>query len=175
MKMMIVLLRKLLWMIVLSLFLLGANTGAAQEQDERAALQEQQQALQKQVATLKREQDFLLFRKTMYTVDSKYLVLNRTQMTGQLMYKNRVLKDFRFKPSRNFPRAVQPGMLVLTKKSEGKTDRNALIFGTALIIQWKRAVVPKKEARIPVISLTKKDMVSVFSAVEEGALAYIVR
>jgi hypothetical protein len=175
MKMMIVLLRKLLWMIVLSSFLLGANAGAAQEQDERAALQKQQQALQEQVATLKREQDFLLFRKAMYASDSKYLVLNSSGKTGQLMYKNRVLKDFRFIPSRNFPNAVQPGMLVLTKKSEGKTDRHALIFGTALIIQWKRAVVPKKEARIPCIALTKKEMLSLFSAIEEGATAYIVR
>lgn len=152
-----------------------SSSGAAQEQDERAALQKQQQALQEQVATLKREQDFLLFRKTMYAADSKYLVLNSTEKTGQLMYKNRVLKDFRFIPSRNFPAAVQPGMLVLTEKSEGKTDRNALIFGTALIIQWKRAAVPKKEARIPFISLTKKDMLSVFSAVEEGTIAYLLR
>lgn len=149
--------------------------GAAQEQDERAALREQQQALYKKIAILKREQDFLLFRKTMYAADSKYLVLNSKNKTGHLMYKNRVLKDFRFTPSRNFRGAVKPGMLVLTKKSERKTDRNALIFGTALVIQRKRAVVPKKEARIPAISLTKKDMLSVFSAVEEGALAYVVR
>jgi hypothetical protein len=173
MKMMIVTLRQLLWMTVLSIFLLGANTGSAQEQDERATLQKQQQALQEQIAMLKREQDFLLFRNTMYTVDSKYLVLNIEKKTGQLMYKNRVLKNFRFNPSGNFYN--EPGMLVLTKKSEGKTDRDALIFGTALIIQWKRSVVPKTEADIPFISLTKKDMLSVFSAVEEGALAYIVR
>jgi len=161
--------------IILFILCFSGVEGTAQEQDERAALQKQQQVLQEQVATLKREQDFLLFRKTMYAADSKYLVLNSEKKTGQLMYKNRVLKDFRFTPSRNFPGAVQSGMLVLTKKSEGKTDRNALIFGTALIIQWKRAVVPKREARIPAISLTKKDMLSVFSAVEEGATAYIVR
>jgi hypothetical protein len=161
--------------IMLLILCVCSTAGAAQEQDERAALQKQQQVLQKQVLLLKREQDYLLFRKTMYAVDSKYLVLNSAKNTGQLMYKNRVLKDFRFSPSRNFSNAVQPGMLVLTKKSEGKTDRNALIFGTALIIQWKRAIVPKTEAHIPFISLTKKDMSSVFSAVEAGALAYIVR
>jgi len=175
MKMMTATLPKCLLMIALSLFLLGANTGAIQEQDERTALQKQQQALQEQISTLKREQDFLLFRKTMYAVDSKYLVLNSAKKTGQLMYKNRVLKDFRFIPAKNFPGALQPGMLVLLKKSEGKTDRHALIFGTALIIQWKRAVVPKKEARVPFVSLTKKDMLSVFSAVEEGAIAYLLR
>jgi hypothetical protein len=148
----------------------------AQEQDERAALQKQQQALHEQVATLKAEQDFLLFQKTMFAADSKYLVLNMTDRTGQLKYKNRVLKGFRFALSKKFAgSALQPGMLVLTKKSGAKSGRHALLFGTSLIIQRKGAAVPKKEAGIPVLSLPKKEMQSVFFAVEEGALAYIVR
>jgi hypothetical protein len=153
-----------------------STAGTAQEQDERAALQKQQQALQDQVATLKAEQDFLLFRKAMFASDSKYLVLNMTDKTGQLKYKNRVLKGFRFSPSKKFAvAALQPGMLVLTKKSGTKSDRHALLFGTSLLIQRKGAAVPKKERGIPVLSLPKEEMQSVFFAVEEGATAYLLR
>ena len=150
----------------------GSNAGV----DERTALLEQRKMLSGQLARLKREQDFLLFQKVMYVSDSKYLLLNVRKKTGQLKYKNRVLKDFRFTPAQEITRAAfKPGKLVLTKKVEGKRDRNVLIFGNTLVIQWKRDVVPQREKGIPVFSLKRKEMLSVFFALEEGSTAYILR
>lgn len=158
--------------LLILLYLCGA-AGAAQEQDERATLQEQLQGLQKKVIMLKQEQDFLLFKKVMYAADSKYLVLNITNKTGQLKYKNKALKDFSFSSLQNY--ALQPGRLVLTKKMEGsEKSRYALIFGRGLILQWMPAAVPEEETRIPSLSLTEKDMRSIFFAIEEGSPAYIV-
>jgi hypothetical protein len=156
-------------------FLTGADQGGI-ERDERAALREQRAKLQRRVDALRREQDFLLFQKAMFSSDSRYLVINPAKKTGQLKYKNRVLKDFRFQTSKNFRnRAPRPGMLTLTKKTEGAKGRHALVFGGSLIVQWKRTAVPKQEAAIPFLSLTRKELQSIFYAVEEGAPAYIMR
>jgi hypothetical protein len=162
-------LKNIVWIVTLSFFLLGADGG---DRDERAMLLNREQALRQKIATLKREQDYLLFQKAMYAADSKYLVLNMADKTGSLKYKNRALRNFHFTASRNFPGNLQPGMLALTKKAEGKNDRRALLFGKSLIIQGKRIAIPKK-TDIPLISLTKKEMLSIFSAVEEGATVYL--
>ena len=160
---------------VISALLLGSNA-VGQNQDELATLQVLQQTWQKKIHTLKREQDFLLFQNEMYAVDSKYLLLNITARSGQLKYKNRVLKDFRFIPVKNVnDNALQPGMLVLTSKTERKLNRYALIFGTSLIIQWTRSAAFRQGGNIPAILLSENDILSVFSAVEEGARAYIVQ
>lgn len=160
-------------MLLLSLFLMGAD-GGGQGRDELDALRSQQKSLRHRIENLRREQDYLLFQKAMLTADSKYLILNVTKNTGKLMYKNRVLKDFHFVRSKNFSgAALKPGMVVLTKKAGGEKSRPALIFGTSLVLQGKR---PKVEgAKLPFISVTKREMRSIFFAVEEGALAYIVR
>src|SRR5574341_567785 len=165
----------LMLLLTLSLFLIGAD-GGDQARDERDVLQEQREVLRQRIEKLTEEQDFLLFQKEMYTADSKYLVLNIAGKSGRLMYRNRVLKDFRFRTSKNYPATVfGPGRLLLTKKEDGKRARHVLIFGNALVIQWKRTKVPPQEADIPVISVTKKEMRSLFYAVEDGALAYLVR
>jgi hypothetical protein len=163
----------ILFVIIFSCVLLGADGGAVR--DERASLEEQRAALQKKITVLKREQDFLLFQESMYGGDSKYLIINIAKRTAQLKYKNRLLKDVRFTASKKFPHGLQPGMLVLTKKDEGKNDQHALVFGTSLIVQWKRTSVPPGESGIPFITLPKKEMQSLYYAVEEGALAYIIR
>jgi hypothetical protein len=161
-------------LIVASPFLMGADTGP--DTIERAALLDQQRTLRARIEVLNREQDLLLFRKLMYSADSKYLLIDTRRRTAQLKYKNRVLKDFRFQASKDFPgNALRPGRLVLTKKAEGKKDRHALVFGNALIIQWKRSFVPPQEAGIPFIRLTRKELLSIYHAVEAGAPAYIVR
>jgi hypothetical protein len=161
--------------LILSLFLMGADN-VEQRGDERNALMDRQKKLQARIQTLQAEQDFLLFQKTMYTADSKYLVLNMTEKTGQLKYKNRVLKDFHFIPPKNDPhRKLRTGMLALTRKSAGKGSRHALVFGGDLILRRKNDVVPKQEAGINPLFLKKKDMDSLFSAVEEGALAFVMR
>ena len=160
---------------VLSVPLLGAGTGMA-DQDEHAVLEELRQTLQQRVITLQREQDLLLFQKEMFTSESKYLILNISEKTGQLKYKNRVLKNFHFIPKQYFfADVLRPGMLSLTTKVEGNDNRRALIFGTALMIQWKRVVMAKKEKPIPTISIEEHDLLSLYSAMQEGAKAYIVQ
>lgn len=161
--------------VVLSALILMGAAGRDIAVDERASLEEQTSALQNKILALKREQDFLLFQKAMYNTDSKYLIMNFASRTGQLKYKNRVLMDFRFKtPGKYRALMLEPGMLVLTKKKEGKNDHHTLAFGKSFIMQWKRTVVPAAESGIPAISLQKKDMMSVYYAIEEGALAYVI-
>ncbi len=168
--------RKIAYLFLLfSVFLLGADNGAA-DRVERDALRDRQATLRERIKALRNEQDYLLFRKMMYCADSKYLIINVAGKTGQLKYKNRVLKDFRFKTSKNFHAdAFRPGIVTLTKKVEGKNGRHVLVFGRSFVVQWRRTAVPQKDADIPVISLSRKEMASVFYAVEEGSMAYIER
>jgi hypothetical protein len=162
-------------LLVLLLFIVGMD-GNGQEQDERDDLLEQQKVLKEKIDTLRREQDFLLFEKEIYITDSKYLIINLGAKKGQLKYKNRVLKDFRFAASANLAKdALKPGTLTLTKKREDPSQRHVLLFGKSLVIQWKRPARSPYPANIPRLSLSKKDLQSIFYAVEEGAKAYIVR
>lgn len=162
-------------LLLLSLFFVGMDVNG-QEQDERDELLEQQKALSEKIDTLRREQDFLLFEKALYAADSKYLIINLGAKKGQLKYKNRVLKDFRFTASANLAEdALKPGTLTLTKKREDQSQRHVLLFGKSLVIQWKRPARSPYAANIPRLSLTKRDLQSIFYAVEEGTKAYIVR
>jgi hypothetical protein len=165
---------QILFVIFFSFVLLGADGGDT-GRDERPSLESQRSTLQKKISALKREQDFLLFQQSMYSADSKYLIINIRRRTAQLKYKNRLLKDVRFTVSKKIPHGLQPGMVVLTKKEEGKNDQHALVFGTSLIVQWKRTTVPPGEKGIFFITLPKKEMQSIYYAVEEGALAYVIR
>ena len=162
--------------VIILFMILMVVDGVSQENEERESLNELQQSLCVRIETLTSEQAFLLFLKEMHVSDSKYLLLNVTAKTGQLKYKNRVLKDFRFVLEKQYADTmIRSGMLVLSKKHEGKSGRHALIFGDTLILQWKRKAVPSVEKNIPFISLSKRDLQSVFYAVEPGARAYIVR
>jgi hypothetical protein len=162
-------------LLLLSLFLMGADAGGP-DAAERSALMDRQRTLRAKIEVLSREQDLLLFRKMMYSADSKYLMIDTRNRTAQLKYKNRVLKDFRFRASKDFPgNTLRPGRLALTKKVEGKKDRHTLVFGDALVIRWKLSSVPPKAADIPFITLTRKELLSIYHAVEEGALAYVER
>jgi hypothetical protein len=161
--------------LVSAIFLAGAGKGDP-VRDERTALRAERRALQQKVERLRREQDYLLFQKTMYENDSKYLVIDVKKKTGHLKYKNRTLKDFQFKTSNNFPvRSLKPGMLTLTEKIEGKKNRHALVFEKTFVVRWKLSKVPKQQADIPSLSLARKDFLSVYFAVENGGLAYVVR
>lgn len=162
-------------LLLLSLFLLGAGNGE-QDRDERGVLSDMQATLRARIKALRNEQDYLLFRNTMYRTDSKYLVINITKRTGQLKYKNRLLKDFRFRTSKNFHNeALRTGIVVLTKKVEGKNGRHALVFGKSFIVQWKRSTADLRKTDTPYISVTRKELSSIFYAVEEGSMAYIER
>jgi hypothetical protein len=162
-------------LLLVLLFFVGMD-GNGQEQDERDDLLEQQQALKEKIDTLRSEQDFLLFEKALYVTDSRYLVINLGAKKGQLKYKNRVLKDFRFTASANLAEdALKTGTLTLTKKREDPGQRHVLLFGKSLVIQWKRPARSPYAANVPRLSLYKRDLQSIFYAVEEGAKAYIVR
>lgn len=167
---------KIIYLVILfSVFLLGADSGSP-DRDERGALRKQQVMLRERIEALRNERDYLLFRKTMYCSDSKYLIINIAKRTGQLKYKNRVLKDFRFKTLKNFPAgAFRQGTVALTKKVEGKNGQHALVFGKSFVVQWKRTAVPPEDANIPVVSLSRKNLISIFYAVEEGSMAFIER
>jgi hypothetical protein len=169
-------LRKYLWVIFLiaaALLLMGADSGE-QGTDERAKLLEQQKQLNARVETLKQEQDYLLFQKTMYASDSKYLVINISARTGQLKYKNRVLKDFHF-TSAGPVSMLKQGSITLTKKIEGTKERHSLIFGSSLVLLSKRTPATPLEAGIPRIYLSRKDFLPLYYSLEIGALSYIVR
>lgn len=159
--------------LLMSLLLVSVVSG--QEGGERYKLLEQQKLLSERIETLKREQDFLLFQKTMYGLDSKYLLINMSAKTGQLKYKNRVLKDFRFVSGS--PRAaakIKQGPIMLTRRIESARGRNALIFGKSVILQARGALSPAG-TDAPRLSLSKKDFMAIFYAVEDGARAYILQ
>lgn len=156
-----------------SLFLTGADSGE-QGTDEQAKLTEQQKQLNARVETLKQEQDYLLFQKTVYALDSKYLVINITARTGQLKYKNRILKDFHFTAAGPVS-LLKQGTITLTKKIEGAKERHSLIFGRSLVLLNKRTPAASLEAGIPRIYLSRKDFLSVYYSLENGALSYIIR
>ena len=159
--------------IMLSVLLMGAvETGPGQ--DDEAALRKQQAALQVRIESLRKEQDFLLFQKAMYRSDSKYLVINITSRTGQLRYKNRLLKEFKFRLSKVFRSgSSRSGAVVLTNKVENKKGRSALVFGESFLMHWRGAAVPPKAPDVAVMSLNKKDLASIFYALEQGAMAYL--
>ncbi len=159
--------------IMLSVLLMGAD-GAGPGQDEQDTLRKQQTALRTQIEALRKEQDFLLFQKAMYRADSKYLVINITRRTGELRYKNRLLKEFKFRLSKGFRSGLaRSGAVVLTKKAESKTGRRVLLFGGSFLMHRKGAAVPPKTPDVAVMSLNKKALASIFYALEEGAMAYL--
>lgn len=164
--------QRVILLLIASLFLMGADNGELGT-DEQVKLLEQQKQLNARIETLKQEQDYFLFQKTMYTSDSKYLVINIAARTGQLKYKNRILKDFRFTSAGHIS-MLKRGAITLTKKIEEPKTRDLLIFGTSLVLQSKQLPAAQLQAGIPRLSLPKKDLMSVFYAVEVGAKAYIM-
>jgi hypothetical protein len=153
---------------------MGADN-VEQDGEERGKILEQQKQLSVRIKTLKRQQDYLVFQKTMYTSDSKYLIIHVSAKTGQLKYKNRVLKDFHFKRVSSGVSSLTRGALTLTQKIEGTRGRNMLVFGKSLVLQGKNAPANELEVTMPRFALSKKDFRSVYYAIEPGAKAYIMR
>ncbi len=154
-----------------AVLLMGAGAG-----DGLDALRARQSALRTRIEALKHEQDYLLFRKAMYHTDSKYLVMKIAAMSGRLMYKNRVLKEFKFRLPKNFRSgSLRSGMVQLTKKTEDKKERRTLVFGTSFLLHGKGTVAPRSSAVAADISVSKRDLASIYYALEEGALAYLER
>ncbi len=163
-----------IFLIAAALSLVGVGNGE-EGTDEQTKLVEQQKQLNARISTLKVEQDYLRFLKIMYESDSKYLVFNIASKTGQLKYKNRVLKDFHFTVIRGRANALAAGEVRLTKKIEDSRQRDLLIFGESFILQGKRAPANRLKPGVPRLLLSKKDLSSIFVAVETGAMAYLRR
>ena len=160
-------------MLVLSLSLAGI-CGAEQRDAEQIKLIEQKKQLKARVEMLKQEQDYLVFQKTMYESDSKYLIINFAARNMQLKYKDRVLKDVPFKRVLGRVNRLRHGELTLTQKIEGPKERNLLIFGQALVLQGKNAPSTLLEEGTPRVFLSRKNFLSVYYAIESGAKVFIL-
>jgi len=160
-------------LLLLSVFLIGMDgigTGDV-GQDGFAA---RQRELQARIETLKSEQDLLLFQKQFSTMDSKYLVLDLARGRGQLKYRSRVFLDFTFKPlPKRAVRTVPRGVRALTKKIEGTEGRFALVFGPTFVLRTESAAAPGRG--VPQLIVLPREMRSIFFALEEGSIAYILR
>lgn len=165
----------LLPLVVLALFLAGAGENP-KGVNERQDLLRKQKVLGEKIESLKREEDFLLFEKTFYESDSKYLILNLTAGRGQLRYKNRVLKGFTLSSSSGKSRsAAVRGMITLTKKEKRPGGKLALMFGTSLVLRSKFGRLLPQDAHTVRVYLARKDLASIFYALEEGTKAYVLR
>jgi hypothetical protein len=148
----------------------------AQETDERQRLMENKNRLQARIGSLKREQDYLLFQKQMYVSDSKYLLLDLRAGRGELKYRDRILRNFLFPAFRAGAKKLPSGVLTLTAKKETGGRKRTLIFGSALIIDTKQKDGSDgKDTKVVRLSLFRKDMASLFYALDTGSLVYIVR
>jgi len=162
--------------VILAVLLFTPLQGQPQGPGEQALLEEQQKQLQKKRATLKQEQDFLQFQKEVYVSDSKYLLLDFVKEAGQLKYKNRVLKSFKFTPSFKLSsQTIRPGAVTLTKKIQTSGGWRSLTFGAALVIQMKSKAARREDRRVPRLIVSRSDMASLFYALEEGSIAYVVK
>lgn len=156
-----------------SLLLMGADNGGAHG-EERAELLKQQKQLNARVERLTREQDYLVFQRTMYASDSKYLIINVSQKTVQLKYKNRILKVVMFEPVSGRVGSLKPGALTLTQKIEGTRRRNLMVFEEALVLQGMKAPPAKFKKGMPRFTLSKRNFKSLYAALASGAKAYIL-
>ncbi len=165
-----------MWLVILLFPLFTGMDGAGRVPDEKASLLEREKELTEKIVKLRRDQDFLIFKKEMYAADSKYLLLNLSQKHGTLKYKNRILMDFKFTSSSAAGlKGIPEGRVILTRKTEGSGRKYALSFGKAFIMQPKRVKNQVKDNNTPRLFLSKKDMAAIFYAVEAGSMAYILR
>ncbi len=160
---------------LLCAFLFVGAAGAEEGTEERGKLLEQEGRLTARIESLKQEQDYLLFQKTMYASDSKYLVLHIAARSAQLRYKNRILKDLPLRVVSGRIEALVRGATTLTGKVEDPKERNALVFGSAFLLQGIRPpALRESEPGFVRFALSKKDFSSLFYAVETGSQAYIL-
>jgi hypothetical protein len=147
--------------------------GQSPDDIERQRLVEQQTKLSDRIASLKREQEFLLMQKAFYASDSKYILLDLSSHTGMLKYRNRVLRTFAFSMATGKRPVLRNTVLKVTAKFDGKEGKRMLLFGDALLIQSKRAaIVANKEQRIPKILIGSKDFAALYYAVEQGTILH---
>jgi hypothetical protein len=142
---------------------------------EREKLLARQKTLHERIEALNREQDFLLFEKTVSAQDSKYLIVKITGRTGQLKYKNRVLRDFEALPQSKHLERLSRGAMTLTEKIEGPSKKKkGMIFGNALLVTAKGGD-PAPRVKLPRLVLSKRDFRALYATLEAGAFVYVIR
>jgi hypothetical protein len=161
-------------LLALSLFLMGMD-GTGTGDGGQDGLAARQRELHARIETLKSEQELLLFQKQFSTMNSKYLVLDPARGRGQLKYRSRVLLDFTFKSLPkgailNLPRGARAVTKKIEKVAEGKF---ALVFGPTFVLRTKSSAAPGRGA--PQLIVAPREMRSIFFALEEGSMAYVLR
>jgi hypothetical protein len=163
-----------LWSIALIASLLMGMDNAVPADDERRQLAEKQEQLARRIETLQKEQEFLLFQKSFFGSDSKYLVLDLSAGAGTLKYRNRTLRTFTVAIPASLKRSLREGRYILTGKTDGAAAKRSLVFQDAFVIHGKgisEATAGGK--RLPGMVIGKKDLAALFFAVDAGAMLYI--
>jgi len=128
------------------------------------------------IKALKKEQEFLLFQRTLAAADSKYLILDLRTGKGMLKYRGRILRTFNCPlAGKRLPAAFPKKIVTLTGKVDGSPGTRQLVFtDPLLIIQSKHVSTGKAKSKEGLrIMLGTKDLGAIFFALEKGSLAYI--
>lgn len=152
-------------------FLLGSTT-AAEESAERQQLIERRAQLQEKVRALQEEQGLLVFRKRMYSADSKYLILDLSAGKGSLWYRNRVLMNF---PLRVLVREQGKGadIVAVTEHSSWGEIPRFLLFSDRLVLTTGKGPRSKRAAAVRA-AISSRNMTSLLSVLDKGSLAYLL-
>jgi len=148
-----------------------------QEGDEVRSLQERERHVRTRIEALKKEQEFLLFQRTIATADSKYLILDLRTGKGMLKYRGRILRHFNCPHTGKYlPAALPKRIVTLTGKVDGSPGTRQLVFTDPLvIIQSKHVSTGKAKSKEGFhIMLGTKDLSAIFFSLEKGSLAYIL-
>lgn len=150
------------------------DLSAADDEAERLQLIERRAQLQEAVRNAQKEQDLLLFRKSMYAADSKYLVLDPAAGKATLWYRNRLLKSIRLTViSRHEHGGKGPEIITLTVRSSWGAKPGYLLFSDRLLLTDGRGPRPKVPAAIRA-SVSPRDMTSLRSVLDRGSLACLM-
>ena len=159
--------------VLLSLLLMGMDN-AVPEAEERRQLAEKQAQLEARIASLKREQDFLLFQKAFFGSDSKYLVIDLAAGTGTLKYRNRTLRTFGITVPLSLRHRLREGRYLLTAKNDGTAGKRSLVFQDSFAIHGKGySGASAGEKRLPGMTIGSKDLAALYFAVDNGTMIYV--
>jgi len=148
--------------------------GQSREKDEQRQLEGRQAQLFARIKALKQEQDFLLFQKSFFSSDSKYLVLDLAAGTGTLKFRNRTLRTFRVATTSSLRRGLHAGRYILTAKTDGSLRKRALVFQHAFVIHGKGyAGAFNAEKKLPGMVIGRRDLAALYYAVDSGTMLYI--
>jgi hypothetical protein len=166
--------------IALAMAVAGIVLGSSvfgQEGDEVRSLRERERRVRTRIGMLKKEQELLLFQRTLAAADSKYLILDLRTGKGMLKYRGRILRNFDCPlAGKRLTGAVPKRIVTLTEKMDGSPRTRQLVFNDPLvIIQSKHISTGKAKSKQGLrIVLGKKDLGAIFFALEKGSLAYII-